>query len=385
MLIECERMHIDTADNVTMASEATFAACPISSLGLMLMLAYRTLATCASFRASEALDASLCAFMGEVVDVLAIFPQGHALVVVTPTVLVTYTMGMTDEEGANVSATAEADHSMSGFMAQITNAAFCSSALLVLGPLQSTPSARTFLAPRLLFGKLAQHLGSLPFERADATACDDHRLARVSRDCCQMDFTQIDCRMDFSRRVLCFGCFDADMQFKAVIPNQAACAAILGQSEMQDDGLAPLAHRQNNASRLLRDRLSRPFDRIEAFLSPWIVHPHLRVRLTELARGVDIGKESMYYHLYRLTVQCKLSAFGSLLQLTLPRPLRMIHPSLLVRFDTEVPDFGGFHLRISKRRRQLFSGLQSVDTDCFHASKLLSIFVFYYTQRSIFE
>jgi hypothetical protein len=51
----------------------------------------------------------------------------------------------------------------------------------------------------------------------------------------------------------------------------------------------------------------------------------------------------------------------------------MIHPSLFVDFTTQVPDFRGLHLRIAKHRKQLFSGLQSVDTDCFHASKLLSI------------
>ncbi len=86
MSIECERMHIDTADNVTMASEAIFAACPISSLGLVFLLPDWTLATFALFRASRALDASLCRFLGDVVDVLAIFPQGHPLVMVTPPV-----------------------------------------------------------------------------------------------------------------------------------------------------------------------------------------------------------------------------------------------------------------------------------------------------------
>src|SRR5271157_6042962 len=125
-------MHIDTADNVAMASEATFAACPISALGLVFVLAYRTLATCASFGASEALDASLCGFMGEVIDVLAIFPQGHALIMVTPTILVTYTMGIADEEEANIVLLAKVDHFARGFVTQITDAAFCSSALLVL-------------------------------------------------------------------------------------------------------------------------------------------------------------------------------------------------------------------------------------------------------------
>ncbi len=103
MLIECERMHIDTADNVTMANKATFAACPISALGLVFMLAYRTLATCASFRASKALDASLCGFMGEVVDVLAILPQGHPSGCGdAPGIAIADTVGIAHEEGANL-------------------------------------------------------------------------------------------------------------------------------------------------------------------------------------------------------------------------------------------------------------------------------------------
>ena len=64
MLSKCDWMHIDTADNVTVASKAAFSACPISALGLVFVLADRTLATCASFGASRAFDASLCGFVG---------------------------------------------------------------------------------------------------------------------------------------------------------------------------------------------------------------------------------------------------------------------------------------------------------------------------------
>src|SRR5260370_3848680 len=95
-------MHIDTADNVTMACEAAFSACPISSLGLVFVLAYRTLATCASFRASEAHDASLFGFVGEVVDILPGYPQGHPLVVAPPRITVPHTMGFPSEETPNL-------------------------------------------------------------------------------------------------------------------------------------------------------------------------------------------------------------------------------------------------------------------------------------------
>jgi hypothetical protein len=76
---------------------------------------------------------------------------------------------------------------------------------------------------------------------------------------------------------------------------------------------------------------------------------------------------------------------GGLLQLIASKPLSMIHPSLFVGFATQVPDFRGLHLRISHGRKQLFVWLQSVDENCSHANKLLSIFVLYYLERSIFE
>jgi hypothetical protein len=72
-------MHSDTADNVAVENFATGLACPISSLGLVFMPTDRTLATCASFGASEAHDVGLFGFLREVVDILAILPQGHPL------------------------------------------------------------------------------------------------------------------------------------------------------------------------------------------------------------------------------------------------------------------------------------------------------------------
>src|SRR5712672_917469 len=102
MLIKCDFVHIDTADNITMACEAAFSACPISSLGLVFMPTDRTLAACASFGASEAHDASLFGFLGEVVDILAILPQGHPLVVVMARIVVADPMGIPDEERSNL-------------------------------------------------------------------------------------------------------------------------------------------------------------------------------------------------------------------------------------------------------------------------------------------
>ena len=69
-------MHIDRADEITMAREPASAAGPISAFGLLFMPASGTLATCSSFGAGEARDVSLFRFVGEIVDIL--FFRTHA-------------------------------------------------------------------------------------------------------------------------------------------------------------------------------------------------------------------------------------------------------------------------------------------------------------------
>ena len=99
---ECILMHIDRTHEITVAHESAGAAGPISSFGLVTMPTSGTPARCASFGAGEALYVGLVAFMGEVVDVLAIFPQGHALIVVSAAVLLTDTMRIADEEAPDL-------------------------------------------------------------------------------------------------------------------------------------------------------------------------------------------------------------------------------------------------------------------------------------------
>jgi hypothetical protein len=232
MLIKSERMHIDTADNVTMACEATFSAYPISSLGLVFVLTYWTLAACASFGASETLDVSLFSFMRKIVDILAVFPQGHALVVVTTRIAIAYTVGVANEEGPNLSLLAEVDHFAGGFMAQITDATFCSCLDLVLSSLQLSPSSRVLFASGLLFGKRTLPLRSLALQRSNATACHNQSLSCVCADSSQVDLSQINGCVNFSRCLESGRRLNTHMQLKTVVPDQATSTAILRQIEM---------------------------------------------------------------------------------------------------------------------------------------------------------
>ncbi len=118
--------------------------------------------------------------------------------------------------------------------------ALCSSALLVLGPLQSTPSARALLATRLSLPDFSQHLGSLSFERANAATCDDHRLTRVGGNSGQVDFTQVDGCMNLSWRSLSFWHSDAHMQIEAAFQTKLHAPLCSGKSRCRVIGLRPL-------------------------------------------------------------------------------------------------------------------------------------------------
>ena len=91
-------MPIERPYQVTMSLETTVFAVPLPITRLVLMPTTRTLANCSSFGASEARDVSLFAFMGQVVDILAIFPQSHPLVMMTPIVTGAYPVWIAHEE-----------------------------------------------------------------------------------------------------------------------------------------------------------------------------------------------------------------------------------------------------------------------------------------------
>ncbi len=132
MLTIGELVHIDGTDNITMSCETALLTVPLSAFGLMSMAAYRTLARCSSFGASEAHDAGLLGFVGEVVDLLAVFPQGHALVMVPAAIAGLHPVRIANEERANLLLETEVDHSAGGFVPHVTHAALSAAERLVL-------------------------------------------------------------------------------------------------------------------------------------------------------------------------------------------------------------------------------------------------------------
>jgi len=169
-----------------MACEPADAARPVSVLGLVMMPTTRTPARCSSFGASEAQDVSSFRFVGEVVDVFAILPTSHPLVVMASPIFLPDTLRIPDEERPDPPLHTESDDLACGFMPQITDTALGAVTLLVLGTLQLLPATGILLAPILLPGKLPQLLRTLPFERADLSSGDDQGLAGRRRDRCHV-------------------------------------------------------------------------------------------------------------------------------------------------------------------------------------------------------
>src|SRR5258708_8304886 len=144
-------MHIDTAYDIAMSYKSTFPACPHPAFGLVSMPAYWTLATRSSFGARETLDAGLFTLVGEIINIIAVFPLRHALVVMASFVLLSNAMRIADEERANLLLFAKLDDLPGRFMAQITHSTFDSVCHLVPGTFDFLPTPWGLFATNIVF------------------------------------------------------------------------------------------------------------------------------------------------------------------------------------------------------------------------------------------
>src|SRR5260370_41910991 len=102
-------MHIERTNQVTVADKATLLTVPNPAFGLVLLSTSGTLATCSSSGASEAQDAGLFRFVGQIVDVTAILPQGHTLIVMSASISIAHPMRIADEEASHLILNTEVD------------------------------------------------------------------------------------------------------------------------------------------------------------------------------------------------------------------------------------------------------------------------------------
>jgi len=179
-------MHIDRTNKITVADKATLLTAPNPAFGLVFVSTSGTLATCSSFGASEAQDAGSFRFVSEIVDVFAILPQSHALIMVAAIITIAHAMRIADKEASHLMLNAEVSHLSRGLVSHVTDTPFRAMAHLVLGALQLPPTTRILLAVGLLLSDGSEAHRALPLEATDTTPCDNHRLACISRDGGQM-------------------------------------------------------------------------------------------------------------------------------------------------------------------------------------------------------
>ncbi len=107
--------------------------------------------------------------MGEIVDILAVLPLGHALVMMASFVLLPHAMRVADEEGANLLLLTKLDHLPGPLVAQVAYTALDPFRHLVLGTLKLFPAAGVLLATCLFLRKLPVSHVALPLETTDTT------------------------------------------------------------------------------------------------------------------------------------------------------------------------------------------------------------------------
>ena len=344
MRTKCKWMHIDRAHKVAVATKPADATLPVSSPGLVRVPADRTPARCSSFGAGEAHNAGVLGFMGEVVNVTAVFPLRHAAIVVATAIPVAHAVRVSDEERPDFLLDTEVDDCPGGFVPQIADASVGPSAHRVLRALELLPAPRVFLAPTLLFGELPKLLAALSLKTTDTAPGDDHGFAHIRCDSSEVDFPQVHGCLHRTG-----GCFRlrylyADVQLEAPVPDERAGPGIVRQGKRQDERRVTFAHRQHDAPLLAMDSLSGPLDRVKPLDAPGILHVHLRMLIAQRTGGLNIRKEGVDNLLHGLSIEGE-AAFGGSFQFLASRPRRMAHTGFLVQFHTTVPHAGCFLLR----------------------------------------
>ena len=212
-------MHVHRAHDIPVTFKSTGFASPVPPLGLMTMAAYGTPAGCATLIPGEAHDAVLFRLLLQVIDVLAIPPLAHALVVVTPGVLASHPIRVADEHRFHFMRLAEIHHLAGSLMAQVTDAALTPQGQFSAGFAKFPPTPGTLLTTGAFFLDFAKLLAVLTLEGADATPGDDQRIPIVGDHGSLMNLAQIHGGVSVgrSRQRRIFRIFrifgNADMQF----------------------------------------------------------------------------------------------------------------------------------------------------------------------------
>ncbi|CCG91387.1 hypothetical protein MFUM_1020113 [Methylacidiphilum fumariolicum SolV] len=169
-LTEGQRMPVDAADHIPVTLKATFRASPVPSIGLVAMAAFRTPAGRAALVPGEARDAGLLRLLHQIVQILAVFPLAHPLVV---TASASASARPIRVAGLNSMIQAEVYDLPDAFVTQVANPAFMTQRTLRSGSSELAPTAGALLASGALFLDFAEMLAVQPLDGSHSPPRND--------------------------------------------------------------------------------------------------------------------------------------------------------------------------------------------------------------------
>ncbi len=241
-------MHIHASHDIAVATKATVPAGPIATRWLLAFPTRRTRAAGSPLTAREARQVGLLAFLLQVIDIFAILPARHPLVVMPTRIFVPHAIRVAHIHRLHAFLLAEVHHLPGGFVPLVAHLALRIAFGPLLGILQPSPALRSLLAPALQPLHLTQRHIVPAFGAADAASGDHERLARIRRHRRQMDLSQVHRRLGWVfgkrwRRRVRNG--NDNMQGIAPIPDQGHRSDLFRQSvQMKGQRFAASSHRQ---------------------------------------------------------------------------------------------------------------------------------------------
>ena len=191
-------MHVHRTYDIPVAFKSTGLASPVPPFGLMTMATYGTPAGRTTFVPGEAWamrptmhDAVLFRLLLQIIDIPAVLPLAHALVVVTPRVLAADPVRVADKEGFDAMGLAEIDHLARALVTQIPDAAILAQGQFRPRPAKLPPAPGAFLAAGALGLNLSELLAVVALQGADAAPGNNQRIPIVGSHSGLMNLAQI--------------------------------------------------------------------------------------------------------------------------------------------------------------------------------------------------
>ncbi|CAI9084955.1 protein of unknown function [Candidatus Methylacidiphilum fumarolicum] len=139
----------------------------------MAMAAFRTPAGGAALVPGEARDAGLLRLLHQIVQILAVFPLAHPLVVTASASASTHPIRVAGEDGLNSMIQAEVHDLPDAFVTQVANPAFMTQRRLRSGSSELAPTAGALLASGALFLDFAEMLAVQPLDGSHSPPRND--------------------------------------------------------------------------------------------------------------------------------------------------------------------------------------------------------------------